>query len=539
MNITRRLFLTRLAPKSLPSIPSCAFSYSNPADVGPEAIHRGVCKSSNSFVLKLCSSTVFVFRWLFPPKSSLPNIPSLTPTTPVLSFLGSIRNLLNNRDLILEGYQKYKGQAFKIPELFRWHVIVTGPKLIEELRKAPDEKLSFDAAVIEQMSMDWTFGSEVMRNPWHIPLIRSNLTRNLGVLFPDIREELIMAFNDSIPPTDEWTAVPLIQALRTIVSRTSNRIFVGAPVCRNPDWVQLNIDFTVQVATAAIILNVIPKFLHPIAGRFLTVVKKSVDRGVRHLEPVIKERYRMMEQLGPEYEGKPNDFLSWLMDVADEGKKGDVRELVLRVLATNFGAIHTSSNSFTNALFRLAANPEWIGPMREEVERVVQEEGWNKNALQKMLKLDSFLKESQRFDGLGSLSMTRLTLQDFTFSDGTFVPKGELISAAMHPMHHDSDVYTDPDIFNPWRFADLRSNEGEELKHQLVSTNSEYITFGHGRHACPGRFFAANELKGMLAHVVTTYDLKLEKEGIVPEPTWIANALLPNQGNVLFRKRRV
>lgn len=141
--------------------------------------------------------------------------------------------------------------------------------------------------------------------------------------------------------------------------------------------------------------------------------------------------------------------------------------------------------------------------MREEVERVVQEEGWNKNALQKMLKLDSFLKESQRFDGLGSrkslcsaisqliylishqisVSMTRLTLQDFTFSDGTFVPKGELISAAMHPMHHDSDVYADPDIFNPWRFADLRSNEGEELKHQLVSTNSEYITFGHGRHA--------------------------------------------------------
>lgn len=45
--------------------------------------------------------------------------------------------------------------------------------------------------------------------------------------------------------------------------------------------------------------------LYSIAGRFLTVVKKSVDRGVRHLEPVIKERYRMMEQLGPEYEGKP------------------------------------------------------------------------------------------------------------------------------------------------------------------------------------------------------------------------------------------
>ena len=81
------------------------------------------------------------------------------------------------------------------------------------------------------MSMDWTFGSEVMRNPWHVPLVRSHLTKNLNVLFPDIREELMMAFDEYIPPTDEWTAFPLIDSLRMIVSRKSNRIFVGAPLC--------------------------------------------------------------------------------------------------------------------------------------------------------------------------------------------------------------------------------------------------------------------------------------------------------------------
>ena len=79
--------------------------------------------------------------------------------------------------------------------------------------------------------------------------------------------------------------------------------------------------------------------------------------------------------------------------------------------------------------------------------------------------------------------MTRMTLKDFTFSDGTFVPKGQFISAAMHSMHHDGELYANPDVFNPWRFADLRTQEGEELKHQLVSTNSDYITFGHGKHA--------------------------------------------------------
>lgn len=41
--------------------------------------------------------------------------------------------------------------------------------------------------------------------------------------------------------------------------------------------------------------------------------------------------------------------------------------------------------------------------MREEVEAVLADEGgWSKVALQKMRKVDSFLKECQRFEGLGA-----------------------------------------------------------------------------------------------------------------------------------------
>lgn len=40
--------------------------------------------------------------------------------------------------------------------------------------------------------------------------------------------------------------------------------------------------------------------------------------------------------------------------------------------------------------------------MREEVEEVVREEGWSKISLGKMRKVDSFLRESQRFNGLRS-----------------------------------------------------------------------------------------------------------------------------------------
>lgn len=39
--------------------------------------------------------------------------------------------------------------------------------------------------------------------------------------------------------------------------------------------------------------------------------------------------------------------------------------------------------------------------MREEVEEVVSREGWSKAAIQKMRRVDSFLKETQRMTGLG------------------------------------------------------------------------------------------------------------------------------------------
>lgn len=58
--------------------------------------------------------------------------------------------------------------------------------------------------------------------------------------------------------------------------------------------------------------------------------------------------------------------------------------------------------SFAYALFTLAANPEFIQPMREEVDKVVAEDGWSKAAMQKMRKVDSFLRECQRMYGLGS-----------------------------------------------------------------------------------------------------------------------------------------
>lgn len=58
-------------------------------------------------------------------------------------------------------------------------------------------------------------------------------------------------------------------------------------------------------------------------------------------------------------------------------------------------------------IFELAARPEYVLPLREEIRTCLEERGgYTKDALNAMHKLDSFIRESQRWNPLdaGKLS---------------------------------------------------------------------------------------------------------------------------------------
>lgn len=57
--------------------------------------------------------------------------------------------------------------------------------------------------------------------------------------------------------------------------------------------------------------------------------------------------------------------------------------------------------------------------------------------------------------------------------------------------------------------------------------------------ASPGRFFAANELKAMMAYIVVNYDVKFEDDGIRPPNKWLGLTIIPDPtASVMFRKRK-
>ena len=101
-----------------------------------------------------------------------------------------------------------------------------------------------------------------------------------------------------------------------------------------------------------------------------------------------------------------------------------------------------------------------------------------------------------------------------TLSDGTKLRRNTL-SIIPLVRHWDSNYYNNPDTFDGYRFYQLRQEPGKEHASQFVSTSPEYLSFGHGLHACPGRFFASNEIKIILCHILLKYDWRLV-EGAKP-----------------------
>jgi cytochrome P450 len=62
---------------------------------------------------------------------------------------------------------------------------------------------------------------------------------------------------------------------------------------------------------------------------------------------------------------------------------------------------------------------------------------------------------------------------------------GTLVALPQRALHTDGDIYSNPDEFDGFRFSEIRKQEEGDVMvvtHQTVSTSSEHLAFGLGRH---------------------------------------------------------
>lgn len=195
------------------------------------------------------------------------------------------------------------------------------------------------------------------------------------------------------------------------------------------------------------------------------------------------------------------------------------------------------------SFYTLAAEPEIASMLRDEVREVLAKTGgeFTAKGLQDMKKHDSFVKELLRFHPLQACKRSsnpcfvfvpllmlsfayiatsqRKVVQPITLSNGQVLPAGVIVEAPNAPVCGDAEIFEDPHVFDPLRFykvrqakdaANANSKRSDMVaSSQLVGSSALSLTWGYGRHACPGRFFAANEIKMITGKVLMQYEIKL------------------------------
>lgn len=470
------------------------------------------------------------------------------------------RNSSDIRVSTQEAYQ-YKDEAALFPVLDMGDVVILPPTEISWFHDQPDEDLSAHFHQLNAFQLNYTVTDPRLvedNQPIHQVLINTTLTRETNNLLPALADEIASTLEDAWGTDPEkWNGMCLMDDMPNVVARVVNRAFVGSSMCKNKALVDNGVEFSRGLGFTSVLLRCTPRPLRPLASLVLTLPQKIATwRFFRALRPEVDRRIQELyvnpsNAKAETKANKYNDFLQWTIDAA--AQSGDPymmkpETIMGRVLLLNFVSIHTSSFAITHVLLDLAANSfEYIDEIREEIVAALEQHGgqWNKRTLGDMPKLDSVFRESQRMNSIVTVASPKPVCnpKGLTTPSGLHLPYGSYVAILSWPILHDPELYPDPETFKPFRFSERREEADqqgllmEKARQTWISVTRQYTAFGTGRHACPGRFFAANMLKVMLAYMLLNYDLEALPERPV-NPTYSVSLVPPLKARLRFKRRK-
>lgn len=176
-------------------------------------------------------------------------------------------------------------------------------------------------------------------------------------------------------------------------------MFVGPDLCRNEAWIKLSIGYTATTFAGAEAIRKWHPWLRPLVYRWvpqLQAVRKMKTNALALLTPVINARKAANYQTDEE---KPEDMLQWMYDKCSDAEKNDYPYQLDLQLVLGLATIHSTTMLTTNVLYDLVSRPEYIEPLRKEIQEVLAQNGgiFTKYVLEHLKKMDSFMRESQRW----------------------------------------------------------------------------------------------------------------------------------------------
>ncbi|KAG6265049.1 hypothetical protein E4U48_006085 [Claviceps purpurea] len=439
-----------------------------------------------------------------------------------------LRFIWNGGSIVRDGYERFRSSIFQIRKLGT-DIVIIPPNYIDEVRKLSKDKTRSVEPFINDFAGKYTHGMTFLQSDLQNIVIQKKLTPRLAQLTIAMQEELDLALSLEMPKMTEhkWIEVDIASLFTRIISRISARVFLGPDHSQNEEWLSTTIEYSKSLFITGFILRVIPHILRPFIAPLLPSyrqLRRNVSSARRIISSIMCERQAQVRS------NSDQDILQFMMEHAT-GMERTPENLAQRMLILSLASIHTTALTMTHAIYDLCAHPGYLEPLRQEMTTALADGGWQKTTLNRLYKLDSLLKESQRLSPVFLLTFNRIFHEPINLSDGTHLPSGTRIAVPSHAMLQDPlhvPGQSPPAEFDAFRYSALREESDATSKYHFSMTDSSNMAFGYGKYACPGRFYASNEMKIVLTNLLLRYDFKFRDGEGRPKNITIDSDMFPD-----------
>ncbi|MGB7374373.1 cytochrome P450 [Pontixanthobacter sp.] len=296
-----------------------------------------------------------------------------------------------------------------------------------------------------------------------------------------------------------WADRPMqfYPAIKTLTLDLAADSFIGLPW--GPESDRINQAFVHMVqASVAPIRKPLP----------FTLMRKGVKGREFLVEYFTKETLRRRKEGGGQ-----DMFSQFATATREDGELLPVDEVVDHMNFLMMAAHDTITSSATSLVWLLAKNPQWQDRLRQEI--LATTGGYDADGTPRDLAYDDLarleLTEMAFKEALRMIppvpSMPRRALKDFEFG-GHHIPAGTPVGISIAGVHMMEEYWPEPATFDPLRFTP----DQVKARHKYA-----WVPFGGGAHMCLGLHFAYMQIKILMAHILTRYQIEIA-EGY--DPAW-------------------
>ncbi|KAI7857344.1 cytochrome P450 [Circinella umbellata] len=400
--------------------------------------------------------------------------------------------------------------------------VLTGPQIYEEMlkkRKLYNFSMGLESFLpmrrALKISYDHKYKGEQLerrdKNPVIYPIQHNFKADQISVFSERIQLGLNKVLEEQLKlEKGEKITMPLWDILSTSISQISCLAFAGRNIAYNQELVVEMANFTRKLQKIGMVLMTFPDWIANLIIKRYFSVESQLDL---MMDLIVPEMQKMRS--GEITNDSEPTYISMVLNLPKaDGQRRTPKEAAFYFRYIVMASIHTTTQYTSFALHELACRPALVAALRTEIESLDKKTPETIGQIQLM---DSFLREVLRFNS-HVLGLHHKTTQDALLpTTGQIIPKDSLVLAAILDSHMNPEIMTETtnlesctsplNQFDAYRYmsAKQEDNDGNNMRSSTIGP--ELLTFGMFSHACPGRYFAVNEIKYILAQFIIRYNV--------------------------------